>query len=186
MQANWPFPNASETPPTHGGIVMATKLVYISGALSDVPETIRQQYLDFYESIGRLVEFLGLTPYVPHQNTDPVRHKDVTPKQVDVIDRTAVTSAMLVVAVADNPSLGVGIEVEMAYHASKPVVLLCHRDRITERRISRLIRGNPGVVHEIVYVDREGALLELEAFIRSFLKWQAESVLPRTLTALPS
>lgn len=163
---------------------MASKIVYISGALSDVPESIRQQYLDFYESIGRVVESVGLTPYLPHQNTDPVRHKDVTPQQVDMIDRTAVTSAMLVVAVADNPSLGVGIEVEMAYHAAKPVVLLCHRDRIAERRISRLIRGNPGVVREIIYADRGDALIELEAFIRSFLERQAESVLPRALVAM--
>ncbi len=163
---------------------MASKLVYISGALSDVPDSIRQQYLDFYESIGRMVESIGLTPYVPHQNTDPVRHKDVTPKQVDMIDRTAVTSAMLVVAVVDNPSLGVGVEVEMAYHAHKPVVLLCHGDRIAERRISRLIRGNPGVVHEIIYVNRGDALARLEAFIRSFLERQAESVLPRALIAM--
>ena len=163
----------------------SNKLVYISGALSDVPDAIRLQYLAFYEAIGHAVESIGLTPYLPHQNTDPVRHKDVTPQQVDIIDRTAVTSAMLVVAVADNPSLGVGIEVEMAYHAAKPVVLLCHRERIAERRISRLIRGNPGVVHEIIYVNRSDALIELEAFIRSFLKRQAESVLPRALIAMP-
>lgn len=161
-------------------------MVYVSGALSDVPDDIRQYYINFYESIGRMVESVGLTPYLPHQNTDPVRHKDVTPKQVDMIDRMAVTSAMLVVAVADNPSHGVGIEVELAYHAAKPVVLLCHRDRIAERRISRLIRGNPGVVHEIIYVNRDDALIELEAFIRSFLKRQAESVLPRALITLPS
>ncbi|MBI4114241.1 MAG: hypothetical protein HY445_00165 [Candidatus Niyogibacteria bacterium] len=63
-------------------------------------------------------------------------------------------------------------------------MLLCHRERITERRISRLIRGNPGVVHEIIYVNRSDALIELEAFIRSFLRRQAESVLPRALIAL--
>ncbi len=149
---------------------MVSKLVYVSGALSDVPENIRQKYLDFYESIGRMIESLGLVPYVPHQNTDPVRHKDVTPKQVDLIDRIAVTSAILVVAVADNPSLGVGIEVEMAYHANKPVVLLCHRERLEQRRISRLVRGNPGVLHEIVYESQDGALAELKAFILFFLE----------------
>lgn len=162
---------------------MATNLVYVSGALSDVPDDIRPQYLDFYESIGRMVESVGLTAYVPHQNTDPVRHKHVTPAEVDMIDRTAVTSAVLVIAVADNPSLGVGIEVEMAYHANKPVVLLCHKERIAERRISRLIRGNPGVIREIIYADRDEALHELEEFIRAFLKRQAESVLPRMLIA---
>lgn len=158
-----------------------SNIVYVSGALSDVPAAIRPLYLDFYESIGRKVETLGLVAYVPHLNTDPVRHKNVTPKQVDLIDRTAVTSAMLVVAVADNPSLGVGIEVEMAYHANKPVVLVCQRERIEQRLISRLIRGNPAVIHEIIYVDFADARALLETFILSFLKEQAESILPKTL-----
>jgi len=162
-----------------------SSIVYVSGALSDVSADIRPQYIEFYEAIGRMVTSIGLTPYVPHQNTDPVRHKDVTPAEVDMIDRTAVTSSILVVAVADNPSLGVGIEVEMAYHARKPVVLLCHCDRIAERRISRLIRGNPSVIHEIIYGDRDGAITELETFIRSFLRQQAKSILPKTLIALP-
>lgn len=160
---------------------MIGNIVYVSGALSDVPQDIRQSYLDFYEAIGRMIESLGLTPYIPHLNTDPVRHKDVTPKQVDLIDRTAVMSSMLVVAVADNPSLGVGIEVEMAYHANKPVVLICRGDKIRERKISRLIRGNPAVVHEIEYFDEADALSLLEGFIVQFLRDAEQSVLPRSL-----
>ena len=158
-----------------------SSLVYVSGALSDVPADVRPQYIDFYESIGRMIDQLGLVSYVPHQNTDPVRHKDVTPKQVDYIDRTAVTSAVLVIAVADNPSLGVGIEVEMAYHAAKPVVLVCQNERIQQRRISRLIRGNPAVIGEVIYTDFADALAKLEIFIRSFVAEQTESVLPKTL-----
>lgn len=144
---------------------MTGNTVYVSGALSDVPETIRQQYLGFYEAIGRLIESTGLSAYLPHKNTDPVKHKDVTPKQVDQIDRTAVMSSMLVVAVADNPSLGVGIEVEMAYHANKPVVLICNRDKLRGRRISRLIRGNPAVVCEIEYSEPEEALDQLREYL---------------------
>lgn len=165
---------------------MTSKLVYISGALTDLPDAIRQQYIEFYEAIGRMVESLGLIPYVPHWNTDPVRHKNVTPTEVDTIDRMAVTSAMLVIAVADNPSLGVGIEVEMAYHASKPVVLLCRKEYVEQRRISRLIRGNPGVIQEILYTNRDDALADLKMFIRSLLKDLAESILPQILKTLPS
>ena len=160
---------------------MVSNLVYVSGALSDVPDTIRQQYLDFYEAIGRLVESLNLSPYIPHQNTDPVRHKDVTPKRVDFIDRTAVMSAMLVVAVVDNPSLGVGIEVEMAYHALKPVILICHKDRVVQRKISRLVRGNPSVIREIIYMDVDDALHQLEECIHSFLLERNDSILPQVL-----
>ena len=156
-------------------------LIYISGALSDVPATIRQQYLDFYEAIGNLVSDIGLVPYVPHLNTDPVRHKHVTPGQVDFIDRTAVTSAILVIAVADNPSLGVGIEVEMAYHAAKPVVLVCQQQLLEQRRISRLIRGNPAVTRELSYSDFPDALTQLKEFLVTFIKERSESILPATL-----
>jgi len=166
--------------------VEAVNLVYVSGALSDVPDGIRQQYLEFYEAIGQIVESVGLTPYLPHQNTDPVRHKDVTPVQVDMIDRTAVTSSILVIAVADNPSLGVGIEVEMAYHAHKPIVLICHRKLVEKRRISRLVRGNPGVIHEIIYEARDDACAQLRNFIHTFLKEQTDSILPRILIASAS
>jgi hypothetical protein len=156
-------------------------LVYVSGALSDLPETLRTQYIAFYEAIGNAVESVGLVPYLPHQNTDPVRHRDVTPKGVDLIDRTAVTSSSLIIAVADNPSLGVGIEVEMAYHASKPVVLLCRRDRLDARRISRLIRGNPAVVRELVYEHESDALEQLEGFLRSWLRERSGGILPASL-----
>ncbi len=157
------------------------KLVYISGALSDVPADIRPRYLEFYEAIGRLVESLELIAYVPHLNTDPVRHKHVTPAQVDLIDRTAVTSAELVIAVTDNPSFGVGEEIEIANHAAKPVVLLHQRNRLEQRLISRLIRGNPAVIAEIVFDDFADALIKLESFISSFLKERIKSILPESL-----
>lgn len=166
-----------------GVVVMALfrKLVYISGALSDLPDELRTQYLEFYEAIGDVVRDLGLEPYIPHQNTDPVRHKDVTPPQVDTIDRTAVTSSVLVIAVADNASSGVGIEVEMANHSSKPVVLICDTKRLVLRRISRLIRGNPAVVHEIRYSGQDDALAQLRTFILSWLQQQENSILPASL-----
>ena len=184
MQPRRGFPHATITLPHPKGLIVMRTIVYISGALSDVPAQTRDHYLTFYEMLGQVVETAGLVAYVPHQNTDPVRHKDVTPKQVDLIDRTAVMSSILVAAVVDNPSLGVGIEVEMAYHAAKPVVLLCHEDRIAQRRISRLVRGNPAVVHEIVYTTREDALEQFAEFLRTFLMEQAEGILPRSLQPL--
>ena len=169
MRPGWAFPDATIILPNQGPIVM-TKIIYISGALSDVPENDRNTYLTFYERLGAVVESAGLIGYVPHKNTDPVRHKDVTPREVDLIDRSAVMLSILVVAVADNPSLGVGIEVEMAYHAAKPVVLLCQQDRVAARRISRLVRGNPAVIHEIVYDAQEDALVQFEQFLWTFRK----------------
>jgi 2'-deoxynucleoside 5'-phosphate N-hydrolase len=156
-------------------------LAYVSGALSDLPEEVRERYLAFYVAIGELLASCGLEPYVPHLHTDPVKHKDVTPGQVDDIDRTAVTMSVIVVAVLDYPSLGVGGEVEMAYHANKPVVALCQKDRLESRRISRLTRGNPAVAEEIVYRDHMDALAQLGKYIRTFMQCREESILPEVL-----
>jgi hypothetical protein len=61
------------------------------------------------------------------------------------------------------------------------VVLLCQQKRLEERRISRLIRGNPSVIGEIVYEDFADALAQLKVFIPSFLTERADSILPSTL-----
>lgn len=156
-------------------------MIYVSGALTDVPVDLREDYLIFYERIGELVESMGFVAYVPHLHTDPVRHKDVTPSQVDQIDRRAVTSSSLIIAVADNPSLGVGIEIEMAYHADKPVYLLYHKDRLLRGLVSRLVRGNPSISKEIAYVSQTEALQQLQQSLSDWRSDQGKSVLPEIL-----
>ena len=157
------------------------KLVYISGALSDLPAGVRDQHLQFYEDLGRAVESIGLEAYVPHLYTDPVRHKTASPALIDRIDRTAVSYSCLVIAVVDYPALGVGIEIEMANHAAKPVLLVCQADRVAQGRISRLARGNPAVQGEILYLDFDDAIQQVLSFLKTFLQEQTAGPLPGPL-----
>ena len=145
------------------------KMVYISGALTDMPEEERAKLRTFYEELGQICREFGFEPYLPHIYGDPQRVAHLTPAQIDRMDRLAVTQSYLVVAYVGVPSIGVGIEIELAYHANKPIVLLYEKVKLDERRISRLVRGSPAVKNTIAFADFEDAKMQLRIFLTKFL-----------------
>lgn len=158
------------------------KTVYVSGALSDMSEDERARLRVFYNDIGDVCREFGLEPYCPHIYGDPKLVAHLTPREIDRIDRLAVTQAFLVIAYVGVPSLGVGIEIELAHHSDKPVVVLFEKDKGEARRISRLVRGNPAVMDEIIFEDFEEALQKLRIFLRQFRKKISAERLPAPLS----
>lgn len=158
------------------------RMVYISGALSDMNDAERARLRTFYEWIAAVCEEHGFDSYLPHKFSDPVRHRDKTPQQVDILDRTAVTLSYLVIAYVGTPAFGVGIEIEMAFHANKPVVLLFEKERADQRRVSRLVRGNPSVWREIPFADHEDAIRQLKEYLPEFLKEMRDQEFPPPLS----
>lgn len=158
------------------------KTVYVSGALSDMTEEERARLRVFYEDIGKTCQEFGLEPYIPHLYGDPKLVAHLTPKDIDRIDRLAVTQSFLVVAYVGMPSLGVGIEVELAHHANTPVVIMFEKSKGEARRISRLVRGNPAVKHEIAFDDFGDALKQLREYLKHFRKAIEGENLPAPLT----
>jgi hypothetical protein len=115
--------------------------------------------------------------FVPHKHFDPVKAPNFTPQEVDAAEREQVcnwTSVLVVVPVA--PSWGGGIEVEMAYQNGVPIILLCEVKQLANRKISRLLRGNPGVRDVIIYYTMEEALADLEVALRCILPQGAPSL----------
>jgi hypothetical protein len=158
------------------------KSVYISGALTDMSERERARLRKFYDDVGEMCRENGLEPYCPHIYGDPKLVAHLTPKEIDRIDRLAVTQSYLVVAYVGVPSIGVGIEVELAHHADKPVVLLYEKVKSDQRRITRLVRGNPAVIREIAFEDFADALAQLRGFLHDFQQMIAAESLPPPLT----
>lgn len=144
------------------------KMVYISGALTDMSEEARAQLRTFYDELGQVCREFGHEPYLPHVYGDPKRVAHLTAQQIDRIDRLAVTQSYLVVAYVGVASTGVGIEIECAYHANKPVILLYEKSKLDERRISRLVRGNPAIRGQIVFEDFGDAKAQLRTFLAKF------------------
>lgn len=157
------------------------KMVYISGALTDMPEEQRVVLRQFYTDLGRVCKEFGFAVYLPHIYGDPklVAHK--TPKEIDEIDRLAVTISCLVIAYVGVPSIGVGIEIEMANHANKPVILLFEKEKMEARRISRLVRGNAAIWEEVAFMDFGHAVARLRMLLAKFKNPDRNAYLPLPL-----
>jgi len=138
---------------------MGDKKVYVSGALTGVnePDSVKR----FYESIAELCKAFNMNPYVPHLNSDPIAHPDLSPREVYEMDKREISRAELVIAYVGIPSLGVGSEIEIARENDIPVILLYEKNK----KISRMIRGNPAIMAEISFTNFDNALQQLQAFL---------------------
>jgi hypothetical protein len=156
----------------------ARKLVYIAGALTDMTEAQRSILRKFYEDIAKVCADYGFEPYVPHIYGDPKLVAHLTPKDIDRIDRLALTQSYLMIAYAGVASTGLGIEIELAHHANKPVILLFEQEKLEKRLISRLVRGNPAVRDEVAFTDFAQALDALGPLLVKFHEEIAAESIP--------
>lgn len=131
-------------------------------------ESTRAELRLRYEQLEEVCREFDLGGYVPHMFSDPTRDPNMTPQEVDDRDREAVTSSVLVLAYVGRPSLGVGIEIEMAVHAAKPVVTLCEKRVVDARKLSRLVLGSPALVQEIIFDTWEDAFQQVRDFLKIF------------------
>jgi len=150
------------------------KTAYVCGPLTELPVDEQDLVKSFYRRVADVCESeLGKRAFVPHEHYDPKENVAATPTDVDRAERKQVckmTSILIVVAIA--PSWGGGIEVEMANRSGVPVIILCELEKLRQRKISRLLRGNPAVVRLITYRSHAGALRKLQIILRSILKTQ--------------
>ncbi len=152
------------------GAMEIIKTPYICYALTELDPAMREEAKRFYERVADTCkEVLGVRGFIPHEHADPVQHIHLTPREVDVLERKRVmeeTSLLLVVALA--PSWGGGIEVEMANQRNIPIIILAPQEKLDARKVSRLLRGNPAVRHEIGFTDYEDAIQKLREVLQAF------------------
>ena len=135
------------------------RFVYVCGPLTGLDEKEGARLRHLYEEIGELCGYLFDTPgFVPHKHFDPITNPDPSPFEVERSDRAAVLSSLCLVAIADHPSWGGGIEVEIARANNIPVILIWRKGT----KVSRLLRGNPAIKAEFEYESEEDALMFLE------------------------
>ena len=140
------------------------KRAYISGPLTGLAKGGQHSTTRFYERIADMFERItGMRAFLPHEHYDPIKHQDYSAREVDDAERRQITEGTsILIAVAVAPSWGGGIEVEMANQSRIPVIILCRKDDLAARKISRLLLGNPAVVAVITYRTEEEALERLE------------------------
>lgn len=140
------------------------KKVYISGPLTNLPDA--DTLKAFYEQIGVVCSRLNMLPYIPHQHSDPILHPEIPPRAIYDLDRTNVARADLVIAYTGVPALGVGQEIEIAKQHNVPVILVYELGR----SVTRMVRGNPIVVAEVVGKDFNHIIAQLEQILPNLTK----------------
>lgn len=140
------------------------KCAYICGPLTELSPEEQARIKRLYSEMADVAEnVLGIRGFVPHEHYDPIANAKATPAEVDAAERLQVcerTSVLIVLAEA--PSWGGGIEVEMANRSDVPVLIFCKQDKLEKRLVSRLLRGNPAVkaVHTFNADDELSDLLK--------------------------
>lgn len=131
---------------------------YLACALSNLDATQRQLMFTISDTISIVCEGQGIDLYEPRKQTDPVHHPEVKDADVFRIDRERVLGSDLVIHLCHYPSTGSGEELDFAYNALIPLILISHGDI----RVSRMITGIPAFKVEIKYREPEELRSQLQ------------------------
>lgn len=115
--------------------------IYISGPLKVLSN--REKFHKFYEFLAGICSECGHEPYMPHQKSDPVFHKDLPYKQVFQMDLDNLLSSKKILAVIDEPSTGVGAEIGIALQNGIEVIAMYHHQSEPSRFILGLLEQSP-------------------------------------------
>lgn len=113
--------------------------VYVGCSLRKAPEALITQVEKFKSSLNDLddvevLKFVGLGDY---QDTDVFSH-----------DIYSVESCDIFVAICDEPSTGLGIEIERAMSLRKPILLPAHQDAEVSKMISGYAKLQANMTYE--------------------------------------
>jgi len=137
-------------------------LVYFASALTGLNEDQRRELWALDEKAHEVCNGYDSYPlvlYRPRTKTDPLQNPDVPPREVYEIDQEHVATADFLILAAIFPSLGAGMELQLAYQACNSVILIKKKGQV----LSRMVLGCP-VRQEIVeYTD----LSDLEGELRT-------------------
>jgi serine/threonine protein kinase/transcriptional regulator with XRE-family HTH domain len=123
---------------------------YIATALTGVTKDAREAMAFKSSSIAGVCKEFDIYIYQPRKATDPLLHAGVEAEAVYARDRKRVLGANLLIIIADNPSFGVGQEIEIAASFGVPTIVVRSED--ASAKLSRMVTGSfLNLIGEITY-----------------------------------
>jgi len=144
---------------------MTINKVYISGALMAAKNLDRVKEL--YNDIAVICSENGLNPYLPHNNTDPIKDSKVSDEEVYMKDIEELVKSSLVIAYIGEPSLGVGAEISICVSKQIPVITVTE----SKRKVSRFLKGMLQTTENtfaIEFVNKNDLKQKLNSCLSSF------------------
>ena len=157
---------------------MTTDKVYISGALMAAKNLDRVKQL--YNDIASVCSKNGLQPYLPHNNTDPIKNSKVSDKDVFKKDFEELVKSSLVISYIGEPSLGVGAELSICVSNQIPVITVTE----SKRKVSRFLKGmlqTTDNVQTIEFDNKNDLKEKLNECLKSFLHNAPGQLMPTHL-----
>lgn len=111
----------------------------------------------FHEEAARLLSRVSIEAYLPWQKTDPLEHPNFTPKEVYKKNSEEIKKSDFVLAHLGEPSLGVGIEIELAAKYKTPVIAFAPEGA----SVSRMALGAPSVSSFFTFRDMKDFMVRL-------------------------
>lgn len=134
--------------PSHDRVALDA---YLACALTGL-DSQQYQYISLLsDTINSICAAQGIELYEPRKVTDPSHHPEVDASDVFRIDRDRVVTSDLLVVLSHHPSFGAGQELDFAYNAMVPIIVIVPSDR----KLSRMVSGIPGLVIQISYTEPE-------------------------------
>lgn len=134
--------------------------IFFAGPLTELKDPEKTKA--FYVRMADVVKEMGFDYFWAFlSGTDPITNPDVPPGDVYHRDIEELDKSDMMVAYIGEPTTGTGIEIEHAHQTNKPIVILYEQGKL----ISRMIRGCPGIVKEIVFSSEDDALTQLKTFL---------------------
>ncbi len=103
------------------------------------------------DTIAQVCAGVEISLYEPRKKTDPNFHPNVADSEVFQTDRDRVVTSDLVIYLSHFPSTGAGEELDIAYNAMVPILVIKH----SSTRVSRMVTGIPGLVRTTSYDEPE-------------------------------
>ena len=131
---------------------------YLASALTGLSRDERSLVFQISDTVSEICRKHNINLYEPRKQTDPVHHADVQDSEVFKLDRERVLRSDLLIHLGHFPSTGAGEELDFAYNALVPIIILSR----TGDRVSRMITGIPSLSIRVEYSEPEEMRARLE------------------------
>jgi transcriptional regulator with XRE-family HTH domain len=148
-----------ETPPI---------IAYFAGPLTGLPEKDEAEVTALDERVDAICRNYAypLALYRPRKTTSPKEHSDIPARKVYDIDQERVASADVVILAGIFPSLGAGMELQLALQSCTYVILLSREGQ----KLSRMVLGCPAEKKHIEYKNLDDLEEKLKAELRDLTR----------------
>jgi transcriptional regulator with XRE-family HTH domain len=135
---------------------------YFASALTGLSPRQEKEIIALDEKVNEVCKkynAYSVALYRPREYTSPTDNADISPREVYETDRERVTTADLLILASIFPSLGAGMELQLAHQSCSSVILL----RKKGQKLSRMVTGCPVPMEILEYnnlKDLEGKLIK--------------------------